>query len=871
MKRMSEWAGGARRVAALMGWVLLGAGCAPQQDGAQGPAASPVAVTSRGPVEVRTALVRLSPRQKPEEVRYAVVDGQAVMEGDIILGTVEQVERESERLRAQADGKVTAQDLFTSVSGEYWPNGIVNYAWDQNFPDTLRIQDAIKHIQQRTGLRFQKVAVGSGGNYIRFVRGFRGACFSPVGMQGGEQWLELDDACGWPEVVHELGHSVGLYHEQGRADRDDYVDILWDNVQETYKYAFDKHTTDVTTKGPYDYLSIMHYDSWSFAIDTSKPTMVKKDGSSIFRNRALSIGDVSAIAQVYPGEVRGNVDEVTAQGVLRGWTYDTDRPDLSLAVHVYVDGPSNSGAPVFTGVANVSRPDVNSYYGGIMGVHGFELPIPARFRDGRQHTLYVYGIDAQGRYNPLLPGSPRTFTLRGADGRVESLSEAGVLSGWAMDYDSPNTSITVDCYIDGSFIVSQKASLYRYASSGSSDGVGYHGFSIRIPERYFDGLQHSVVVAAIDLDGFDNPALPGPTSFVLSAPTFQLAGDFVGRGSTQMLSLYGGGYGNRVAVRDYRDNEAMPTLRYLEKWGDSSLLDGWHGAGDIQLAGDFKGLGYDQVLFINTQPGGGRVMIADFRDGVVPAEVRYWENWGDSGMLDGWHDSGDVQLAGDFLGLGYDQVMFINRSGSDGRAQVVSYRGSVPEILYRESWWDGGGYWANGSARLRVGDFLGLGHDQVLSLPRVDGTEVRIVDFASRAVPAPEVYRELGSDNGFIAPFGDTTDKQVAGDFSGRGYDQLLLINNAGTGPRFAVADFRDGVAPAAANYWENWGDSQYILDNMHRDFDGVWAGDFKGLGYKQGLFARQASLGGALAVKVASFRDGVAPVEILFNQVVMQ
>ena len=123
-------------------------------------------------------------------------------------------------------------------------------------------------------------------DYVKVTGGPRGngggGCWSMLGRRGGVQHLNLNErnehcgrTCIIKEVVaHEFLHAFGLGHVHSRPDRDDYIEVEFDNI--AAKSQFRKMDDALTFGVPYDGRSIMHYAWKDFAIDELRPTMLSK-------------------------------------------------------------------------------------------------------------------------------------------------------------------------------------------------------------------------------------------------------------------------------------------------------------------------------------------------------------------------------------------------------------------------------------------------------------------------------------------------------------------------------------------------------------------------------------------------------------------
>ena len=102
--------------------------------------------------------------------------------------------------------------------------------------------------------------------------------------------------------MHELGHAIGFYHEHNRPDRDNHVDVNYDNIIDGYEAQFYKMAeSESNTLGiGYDHASIMHYSSDTFAHREGSDTIQAKDPNiPVGDARELSPLDIAKTNALY--------------------------------------------------------------------------------------------------------------------------------------------------------------------------------------------------------------------------------------------------------------------------------------------------------------------------------------------------------------------------------------------------------------------------------------------------------------------------------------------------------------------------------------------------------------------------------------------
>ncbi|KAG4074785.1 hypothetical protein HA402_006424 [Bradysia odoriphaga] len=197
-----------------------------------------------------------------------------------------------------------------------WKDGQINFKIDKNFNDDEidKILEAMYNIELFSCVRFAAHDPRYGPDYVMIEKDYTDRFTSSAELgcvHEGKQALSLsvhmiDDH---QTILHELFHTIGFGHHHQRSDRDNYIEIHYENTNlsdSDYltnfapKVSFDPRITYWT---PFDFNSIMLYDEDTFSANNKSVITSKIKGSTIpshiERNRGLSPYDVVLLNRFY--------------------------------------------------------------------------------------------------------------------------------------------------------------------------------------------------------------------------------------------------------------------------------------------------------------------------------------------------------------------------------------------------------------------------------------------------------------------------------------------------------------------------------------------------------------------------------------------
>jgi hypothetical protein len=224
--------------------------------------------------------------------------GMAVFQGDVVLGTTASMKQNM----PASQGQIGIQGIILSGPIQ-WHAATIPYAIDPALQNQARVTAAITEWTTKTNLQFTPRSTEA--DYVYFTVG--NGCDSALGHQGGMQVIHLADSCLTPQVIHEIGHTVGLLHEQTRSDRDQYIQINWQNIPAAWQSQF-QSLNPAQDVGAYDFCSIMHYPATADSYNNGQKPVFQETNScpACMPGRAtgLSSGDIATVGTLYPASTR---------------------------------------------------------------------------------------------------------------------------------------------------------------------------------------------------------------------------------------------------------------------------------------------------------------------------------------------------------------------------------------------------------------------------------------------------------------------------------------------------------------------------------------------------------------------------------------